>query len=122
MRIGLATALLASAAWAAPVWAQSTEQPAQPEAKQQDSGIAEIVVTAQKRAENVQDVPIAISAFGADTLKERAVGSVAQLSSISPNFPLYSLTPFSFSPSVLSAFILFFLSVYFSFPFSSCFP
>ncbi|OAN58488.1 TonB-dependent receptor [Sphingomonas sp. TDK1] len=105
MRIGLATALLASAAWAAPVWAQSTEQPTQPEAKAQDGGIAEIVVTAQKRAENVQDVPIAISAFGADTLKERAVGSVAQLSAIAPNVNLDAGTPFSGSPAVLSAYI-----------------
>ena len=35
------------------------------EAQSNDGGIAEIVVTAQKRAENVQDVPIAISAFTA---------------------------------------------------------
>ena len=104
MRIGFATALLASAAWAAPVWAQTTEQPSTPDTRQ-DSGIAEIVVTAQKRAENVQDVPIAISAFGADTLKERAVGSVAQLSAIAPNVNLDAGTPFSGSPAVLSAYI-----------------
>lgn len=105
MRIGLATALLASAAWAAPVWAQTTEQPAAPDARQTDGGIAEIVVTAQKRAESVQDVPIAISAFGADTLKERAVGSIAQLSAIAPNVNLDAGTPFSGSPAVLSAYI-----------------
>lgn len=104
MRIGFATALLASAAWAPPVWAQTTEQPSTPDTRQ-DSGIAEIVVTAQKRAENVQDVPIAISAFGADTLKERAVGSVAQLSAIAPNVNLDAGTPFSGSPAVLSAYI-----------------
>lgn len=104
MRIGFATALLASAAWAAPVWAQTTEQPSTPDTRQ-DGGIAEIVVTAQKRAENVQDVPIAISAFGADTLKERAVGSVAQLSAIAPNVNLDAGTPFSGSPAVLSAYI-----------------
>lgn len=105
MRIGFATALLASAAWAAPAWGQSTEAPAAPTADVQDSGIAEIVVTAQKRAENVQDVPIAISAFGADTLQERAVGSVAQLSAIAPNVNLDAGTPFSGSPAVLSAYI-----------------
>ncbi len=105
MRIGLAIALLASAAWASPVWAQTAEQPAQPDASQQDDGVPEIVVTAQKRAENVQDVPIAISAFGADTLKERAVGSVAQLSALAPNVNLDAGTPFSGSSAVLSAYI-----------------
>ncbi len=104
MRIGLATALLASTAWVAPVWAQATPAPAAQDSKPND-GIAEIVVTAQKRAENVQDVPIAISAFGADTLKERAVGSVAQLSAIAPNVNLDAGTPFSGSPAVLSAYI-----------------
>ncbi|MEL0252494.1 MAG: TonB-dependent receptor plug domain-containing protein, partial [Novosphingobium sp.] len=56
-------------------------------------------------AEYVQDVPIAISAFSADALQERAVGSVASLSNISPNVTLDAGTPFSGSSAVLSAFI-----------------
>lgn len=68
-------------------------------------GIAQIVVTAQKRAENVQDVPIAISAFSADTLRERAVSDVAQISNSAPNVSLDAGTPFSGSSAVLSAFI-----------------
>ena len=68
-------------------------------------GIAEIVVTAQKRSQNVQDVPIAISAFTAEALQERAVSSVANLSAIAPNVNLDAGTPFSGSPSVLSAYI-----------------
>ncbi len=68
-------------------------------------GIQEIVVTAQKRAENVQNVPIAISAFTASALQERAVASVAQLSNIAPNVTLDAGTPFSGSSSVLSAYI-----------------
>ena len=68
-------------------------------------GINEIVVTAQKRSENVQDVPIAISAFTSDLLQERAVSSVANLSAIAPNVNLDAGTPFSGSPSVLSAYI-----------------
>ena len=70
-----------------------------------EGGIAEIVVTAQKRAENVQDVPIAISAFTAESLSERAVTSVASLSNISPNVTLDAGTPFSGTAAVLSAYI-----------------
>jgi len=90
-------ALMASSAMAStPLWAQDAEQ---------SGGIAEIVVTAQKRAENVQDVPIAISAFTAESLQERAVGSVSQLSAIAPNVNLDAGTPFSGSTAVLSAYI-----------------
>ena len=92
---------LASSALVAATTVQAQET-AEPEGGE---GIAEIVVTAQKRAENVQDVPIAISAFTAETLQERGVGSVSQLSAIAPNVTLDAGTPFSGSPSVLSAFI-----------------
>ncbi|RXR30470.1 TonB-dependent receptor [Sphingobium fluviale] len=71
----------------------------------QSFGIEEIVVTAQKRAQNVQDVPIAISAFAGDSLKERAVANVSSLSNISPNVTLDAGSPFSGSSSVLSAYV-----------------
>jgi iron complex outermembrane recepter protein len=74
-------------------------------AAEEQGGIQEIVVTAQKRAENVQDVPIAISAFTADALTERSVTSVAALSNIAPNVTLDAGTPFSGSSAVLSAYI-----------------
>jgi outer membrane receptor protein involved in Fe transport len=70
-----------------------------------EGGIEAIVVTAQKRAENVQDVPIAISTFTASSLQERAVGDVSQLSGIAPNVNLDAGTPFSGSSAVLAAFI-----------------
>jgi iron complex outermembrane recepter protein len=66
-------------------------------------GIEEIVVTAQKRSESIEKVPIAISAFTAAALKERAVGDVSALSAISPNVTLDSSTPFSGSSAVLGA-------------------
>lgn len=68
-------------------------------------GIEEIVVTAQKRAQNVQDVPIAISAFTSTALQERAVGDVSALSGLAPNVTLDAGTPFSGSKSVLGAYI-----------------
>jgi iron complex outermembrane recepter protein len=45
----------------------------------------EIVVTAQKRAENVQDVPISISAFSGDTLERSNVVNVEGLAKVTPN-------------------------------------
>lgn len=73
--------------------------------RQTEGGISEIIVTAQKRAQNVQDVPIAISAFAGDALKERAVADVSSLSNISPNVTLDAGSPFSGSSSVLSAYV-----------------
>jgi len=95
--------LLASVATLAvttPAWAQEAA-----EAPESFGGIQEVVVTAQKRSENVQDVPIAISAFTAEALQERAVADVSQLSNIAPNVTLDAGTPFSGSGAVLSAFI-----------------
>lgn len=68
-----------------------------------DVGIEEIVVTAQKRDQNVQDVPIAISAFGGTALQERAVNDVSALGALAPNVNLDGGTPFSGSSAVLSA-------------------
>ncbi len=87
----------------APAWAQDAKSPTA--APVDNGGLQEIVVTAQKRAENVQDVPIAISAFTSNALSERAVTSVAALSNIAPNVTLDAGTPFSGSPYVLSAYI-----------------
>ena len=76
---------------------------AQEAADESIGGIEEIVVTAQKRSENVQDVPIAISAFTANALQERSVTNVASLSALAPNVNLDGGTPFSGSSAVLSA-------------------
>ncbi|MGN7931758.1 TonB-dependent receptor [Sphingopyxis sp. 22461] len=75
-----------------------TERPSQ-------GGIEDIVVTAQRRSENVQDVPIAISAFTASGLEERAIQSVASLSGLAPNVTFDAGTPFSGSSSVLAAYV-----------------
>ena len=48
-------------------------------------GIGDIVVTAQKRAENIQDVPIAISAVGSQYLESRGIDSIDKLGTIAPN-------------------------------------
>lgn len=49
-----------------------------------DSGVGEIIVTANKRSENLQAVPIAIAAFGAETLTTQGVKSVVDLPQLTP--------------------------------------
>jgi iron complex outermembrane receptor protein len=68
-------------------------------------GAPDIVVTAQKRAENIQDVPISVTAVTAGALQEKAIQSVAQLSSVAPNVTFDAGTPFSGSSAALAAYI-----------------
>ena len=49
------------------------------------AGIGDIVVTAQKRSENVQDVPIAISAIGSRFIETRGITSIDALGAVAPN-------------------------------------
>jgi iron complex outermembrane receptor protein len=65
--------------------------------------LQEVVVTAQKREQNIQNVPIAITAFTADTLKSKGIGDIHALSNLTPNVNLDSGAPFSGDSSVLSA-------------------
>ena len=48
-------------------------------------GVADIVVTAQKREQSMQDVPVAITAISADTLKVNRIESIMDLGAQAPN-------------------------------------
>lgn len=67
---------------ATPAWSQETV--ADDGATAESDG--EIVVTAQKRAENVQDVPVSIAAFSGEALTKANVVTVQDLSKIATNF------------------------------------
>jgi iron complex outermembrane recepter protein len=60
--------------------------------------LEEIIVTAQKRSENVQDVPIAISAFSANELSKAGVQSYNDIGMVTPgletNRQIGAATPF----------------------------
>ncbi len=58
---------------------------AQTEGTENTSGIGDIVVTAQKRAENIQSVPLAISAVGTQFLESRGIDSIDKLGTVAPN-------------------------------------
>jgi iron complex outermembrane recepter protein len=66
-------------------------------------GLEEIVVTAQRRSENIQNVPIAITAFTAEAIQSRGLNDLHALSNLTPNVNLDGGAPFSGDSSVLSA-------------------
>lgn len=51
----------------------------------QATTVDEIIVTAQKRAENILDVPISITAFNEETLENKGLQSVGDLAITTPN-------------------------------------
>jgi iron complex outermembrane receptor protein len=55
------------------------------DADEGSSGLEEIVVTANKREENLQQAPLAISAVGSEQLELRGLSEVKDLSAIAPN-------------------------------------
>lgn len=57
------------------------------------SALEEIVVTARKREESLQETPIAISAFTADALERQQISSTADLDQVAPNLQFASYGP-----------------------------
>ena len=51
----------------------------------QSGGLQEIVVTAQKRSENLQDTPLAVSALTAETIEARGITDISNISAAAPN-------------------------------------
>ena len=52
--------------------------------------LEEVIVTAQKRAQSIQDVPISITAFSGDFLEENGILKIAEVAQITPNFNIAS--------------------------------
>ena len=90
LKIGTAFAALAMAA---PAFAQTSEQ--QAAAANQDSETVaenmadgEIVVTARRRAESLQDVPIALTAYTGEALERTGALDITDISDTTPNVTL----------------------------------
>lgn len=82
LRAFLAAASTSTLALAAPGQAQEAAPDAAPP---EVHGLEEIVVTAQRRAENLQEVPIAIAAVTADALSRAGVNDTNSLSQVVPS-------------------------------------
>ncbi|MBB6125232.1 TonB-dependent receptor [Sphingobium subterraneum] len=72
---------------AAGAYAQTTSPAAGPAAAtdQEQGGIVDIIVTAERRSSSVQATPIAISAVSGDSLREKHIADVESLSTNIPN-------------------------------------
>lgn len=64
---------------------------ATPAMAQDDGGLEEIVVTAQRKSESLQDTPISIVAFSTTTLENKGISGLSDLQTQVPNL---QLTPF----------------------------
>ncbi|HEX4178960.1 MAG TPA: TonB-dependent receptor plug domain-containing protein, partial [Rhizomicrobium sp.] len=75
----MAVSALWLGAGAAPAWAQSSTQAASA------NGLETVIVTARKRAEDAQTVPISITAFNQDELSKLNVLTIQDLKSVAPS-------------------------------------
>lgn len=80
-------ALMASAAWL-PAAAQAQEAPGGAEDASENRP-GDIIVTAQRYEQRLQDVPLSISAIGAEELQKRGVTSLADLQYSVPGLSIY---------------------------------
>lgn len=85
-RVAVAGALCAYAAIPSQAFAQDTgDAVAQGHDRGTDALMSDIVVTARKRAESAQSVPLAISAFSGESIEARGVQKIDALASFTPN-------------------------------------
>lgn len=84
-----AAALLAGTAIVPPAWAQQQVADAGPAT----AGVEEIIITATKRAENLQDVPLSMTALGAETLENLEVQDFDDYARYVPSLSYQTLGP-----------------------------
>ena len=82
---------------AAPAIAQTTgtspaEAPPATEDVSPGSGLTEVVVTARRRSEPLQDVPVAVTAVGAEAMKTAGIDRIAELPKLAPSLTFVEVT------------------------------
>src|SRR5687768_11974084 len=98
----LPTLLLGVAFVALAAPAQAQEASAGDSVAAADEAAGEIVVTARRRAENVQDVPIAVTAYSGEALENQGALDITDIADTTPNVTLETSRG---TNSTLSAFI-----------------
>ena len=64
-------------------------------ARESDSQMEVIVVTAQKRVENIQEVPISITSFSSERVERMAIRQLNEVAEFVPNFKMSQSNDFS---------------------------
>ena len=70
-----------------------------------DALLEEVVVTARKREEGLQEAPISISAFNGDSLEYRGVTNIGQIADFTPNLTFQNNPSFGGSSNAASVFL-----------------
>jgi iron complex outermembrane receptor protein len=78
----VAGASLCALGFAAPALAQDA-------APQAEDGVGEIIVTAQRREQRLQETPLSITALGAESLSQRGIDNLGDVSNFAPNLELH---------------------------------
>ena len=78
---------LLAAACSSVALAQESARPA-PDSGGPATKVEEIVVTAQRREERLQDVPMAVSAFSSDQIEARGIENVSDLNALAPGLQI----------------------------------
>src|SRR5690606_5045423 len=66
--------------------AQASAQPQAETADMATASSSDIIVTARRRAERLQDIPVSVSAYDDETLKRAGVTQLDNLAQVSPGF------------------------------------
>lgn len=85
--------MLVMASFALPAFAQTSNVRAPDNEQQSQRGLEEVIVTAQKRQQIVQDIPMSVTALSGDALTERHIDNVLELSRMVPSLAVTEGSP-----------------------------
>lgn len=87
------TVSMMALACAAPALAQEAPQGAEQAAEEETGGFGDIIVTAQKRGENIQKVPISVSAYSGEQLEALGITDSTEITQQIPGLRLNAWSP-----------------------------
>src|SRR5438874_10318538 len=109
----LGSSALSIALLASPVAAQTSETPGAKTAQSSEQAMGDIIVTAQKRAQSINNVGLTITAVGGEALRSRQISSLDDIAKIVPGLsyantqsgtPVYTLRGVGFYDTSLGAY------------------
>ena len=83
----------------------AAQTPSGPPAAEEAETIESVIVTARRRAESLQDTPVAVTALSADALERQQVVSTTDLDKVAPNIQFHSYGTLTGNNSAAQVFI-----------------